>query len=102
MTQLHSYRPQIYVGCGGTGLKSLERLNGLLSQDEHWRRRIGQDVYYIAIDTNEKDLRDFEATIEDQCRGIKAPWVGRISLGQGLQSIWPILREHFVKPFGGG
>lgn len=102
MANSSNSKPHIYVGCGGTGLKTLERFNELLCEDEYWRRRMGEDVYYIAVDTNEKDLRDFEAAIKDQCRGINPPWVAPISLGQGLQSIWPILRDYFVTPFEDG
>jgi hypothetical protein len=90
---------QIFVGCGGSGLNTLRRINQLLSQDNRWRHRLGQDIYYIAVDTNEKDLNAFEKGVKDDCRGIKAPYVGRISLGQGLQSIYPRLQRNFIDPF---
>ena len=37
----------ILVGCGGTGIETLIRLNELLSEDAYWRYHIGTDIYFL-------------------------------------------------------
>ncbi|MDB4736199.1 tubulin-like doman-containing protein [Planctomycetota bacterium] len=92
-------QPQIFVGCGGTGIRTLTRLNRLLAQDEHWRRRLARDIYYIVLDTNQGELDEFERNIGLDCGKALPPKVITISLGQGFQSIWPIMNDKFVRPF---
>jgi hypothetical protein len=95
-------QPQIFVGCGGTGIRTLTRLNRLLAQDEHWRRRLARDIYYIVIDTNQGELDEFERNVGLDCGKALPPKVITISLGQGFQSIWPIMNDKFVRPFNDG
>ncbi|MDA8620737.1 tubulin-like doman-containing protein [Planctomycetota bacterium] len=95
-------QPQIFVGCGGTGIRTLTRLNRLLAQDEHWRRRLARDIYYIVIDTNQGELDEFERSVGLDCGKALPPKVITISLGQGFQSIWPIMNDKFVRPFNDG
>ena len=42
----------IIVGCGGSGLRTLARLNELLVHDYHWRGRLDTEIYYVAVDTD--------------------------------------------------
>lgn len=96
--------PRIYVGCGGTGIDTLRRLNRLLSQDSHWRSQMAENIYYVVIDTDQSDLDRFERAVKLDCGQAAAPKVVTISLGRDYQSIWPILYDKFVEPFeeGGG
>ena len=97
----NSSNAHIFVGCGGSGIQSLTRLNALLSQDKEWRQRMGSDVYYIAIDTDASELNDFDEEIEYQCRKAQKPYVGRVDLGKGLMNIGQPMRKHFVDPYEG-
>ena len=99
---MSAQQPQVFIGCGGTGLGTLQRLNQLLSQDQHWRHRLGRDVYYIAIDTNQSELDEFERAVRQDCGKALPPKLIVVSLSGGYQSIWPIMNSKFVRPFSEG
>lgn len=100
-TNNNSSNAHIFVGCGGSGIQSLTQLNLLLSQDEVWRKRLGRDVYHLAIDTDAGELDRFDQEISHQCRGAQKPYVGRIDLGKGLMNLTVPLTNYFVNPYKG-
>ena len=81
----------IFIGCGGSGLKTLLRLNGFLARDREWRKRLAEDVYYILIDTDQGDLQDFQKEVqEQQCGSAAPPHIEEIVLSKGY--------AHLEKP----
>lgn len=91
----------IFVGCGGTGIESLIRLNGLLAQDLYWRQRVDTDVFYLVIDTEADKLKLFEEQVRLQLAGAQLPYVGKVLLSRNLVCLTPPVREHFVHAFQG-
>ena len=57
--------PSIYIACGGSGLKTLESLTTLISQDQDLRYSFSKHIYYVLIDTEEKQLDKTEKHVRD-------------------------------------
>lgn len=92
----------IFVGFGGSGIKTLMRLNSLLVQDAGWRRNLDTDVYYVVVDTEAAMLVDFQSEIKRQLHGYKEPYTDTILLSRGYAKLTPPVQEHMVRPFAGG
>lgn len=91
----------ILVGCGGTGVETLIRLNELLSEDTYWRSRLASDFYYVLVDTEEAKLNRFQEMLRQQVgEGAKKPVVEIISLSQGYDSLQQPIKRLLVDPFG--
>jgi len=91
----------ILVGCGGSGSKTLQRVNKLLSEDPRMRSRIDNDFYYIIVDTEAAEVEEFEAAIRQQMRGAGMPVIKAITLSQGIPILQRVVDRHFVDPFEG-
>ena len=59
----------IIVGCGGSGIRALIRLNELLSQDYYWRRRLDNDIYYVVVETDTGDMKLFDDKVRKHLSG---------------------------------
>jgi len=92
----------ILVGCGGSGIETLIRVNELLAEDGRWRHRVAKDIYYIVIDTEEAKLKKFEATVDFHLRGAERPLIISIELSKGVTNLQPLTYKHFVAPFEDG
>ena len=93
----------VIVGCGGTGIKTLKRLNRLLSQDFYWRRRLDNDVYYVVVDTDVEEMREFEASVQHDLAGAPdKPYICSVQLSRGETHLQPLVDRYFLKPFEGG
>lgn len=92
----------ILVGCGGSGIKTLTRLNELLAEDHYWRRRINTDIYYVVVDTDQSELQEFEENVHRQLAGCPdKPYILPISLSQGVVTLQPLVNQYFIAPFEG-
>jgi hypothetical protein len=90
----------ILVGCGGTGIETLIRLNELLSEDAYWRQRLAQQFFYILVDTEEEKLKRFQEMLHQQVGGhAKKPFVEVVSLSQGYDSLQQPVNRTFIAPF---
>lgn len=93
----------ILVGCGGSGLKSLRKANKLFCQDYYWRRRMDEEIYYVAVDTDQKDLRKFQEEIDRDLRSVpRRPHVLPIHLSKDVTSLQSIVEPVMVHPFTSG
>ncbi|MFM7867701.1 MAG: tubulin-like doman-containing protein, partial [Planctomycetaceae bacterium] len=90
----------ILVGCGGSGLKTLAKVNHLLCQDFYWRSAIDEQIYYVVVDTDYRELNDFRETIRHDLSNIsRHPWTLPIGLSEGLQSLQRIIEPQFVNRY---
>lgn len=98
----------ILVGCGGTGIKTLLKVNELLCQDRYWRTYMHRYVYYVAIDTDQKELEKFESKIREQSSirtasgQLATPYYRTVVLSKGLDHLQPPVNRYFVDPFRKG
>lgn len=92
----------ILVGCGGSGLKTLAKVNHLLCQDFYWRSSLDEQIYYVAVDTDYRELKDFQETIKHDLSNVsRHPWILPIGLSEGLQSLQRIVEPQFVNRYHG-
>ena len=90
----------ILVGCGGSGVKTLIRLNELLSQDTYWRNRITEDFYYIIVDTELASVRSFKEAVANQIPDqVLDLTVETIRLSKGVQILQPDVQRYFINPY---
>ncbi len=90
----------ILVGCGGSGLKTLAKVNHLLSQDFYWRNNLDEQIYYIGVDTDYRELRDFSETVRRDLANVERhPWILPVGLSEGLQSLQRVIEPQFVDRF---
>ncbi|GIX03561.1 MAG: hypothetical protein KatS3mg113_0567 [Planctomycetaceae bacterium] len=90
----------ILVGCGGSGLKTLARVNELLSEDQAWRRRAPSDIYYVVVDTDAAEIREFERQVNASFQGMsRAPYVATFSLARDETTLQPLVQRYFIDPY---
>ncbi|HYG78180.1 MAG TPA: tubulin-like doman-containing protein [Planctomycetota bacterium] len=92
----------ILVGCGGSGIKTLLRLNELMAEDADLRPRMDNELFYIAVDTEVAMLETFERTIHQQMHGYGVPHLSRVFLSMNEVILQPLVDEYFVKPLAKG
>jgi len=84
----------LIIGCGGSGIRTLTRLNELLASNYEWRHRLQQDMFYMAVDTQKSMLDRFEADIRKQMGRSDLPYIARVHLSEGL-----VYLNDFIKPY---
>ncbi len=92
----------ILVGCGGSGIRTLCRLNELLAEDSYWRMRVDEDIYYVLVDTDTSSFDEFDSAIRQQLHGTTLPVVKIIRLAQGMNNLQPTVDEFFINRFPEG
>jgi hypothetical protein len=91
----------ILVGCGGSGIRTLIRLNELLAEDSYWRGRVDDDIYYVLVDTDTASFDEFESAIRQQLHGATLPVVKIVRLAQGINNLQPTVDDYFIHRFAG-
>jgi hypothetical protein len=98
-----SNEAHIIVACGGSGIKTITRLNQLLSQDDYWRRRLDNDVYYVIVDTDVEEMKEFqEAVGRDLAGSPDSLHITSISLAEGEATLQPLINRYLLDPFRSG
>lgn len=93
----------ILVGCGGSGIRTLRRLNELFSEDSSWRRWAPTDVYYIVVDTDTAEIQEFEEAVRNDFAGMpETPYVLSVPLARGESHLQPLVEQAMVFPFERG
>jgi|LakMenEpi03Aug12_release.lakeMendotaPanAssembly.Ray.scaffolds.fasta_scaffold14360_2 hypothetical protein len=93
----------IYVGCGGSGLKTLQRVSHLLSEDPGQRSRMAQDHYFMVIDTDLQELNTFSKTLTGAFSNPSSrPYFDTIHLSRGTARLQPLVNQVLISPFENG
>ena len=96
-------KAHIIVACGGSGIKTAIRLNQLLSQDDYWRRRLDNDVYYVIVDTDVDEMNEFRESVARDMTGIPdSLHLTLINLSEGGANLQPLINKYLLEPFRGG
>ena len=85
----------LVIGCGGSGIKTLIRLNELLAGNPEWRYRICNDVYYLVADTRNAELDAFDRKIDEQMGRTARPFISRIRLSEGFKILNEVIKPNF-------
>ena len=89
----------LIIGCGGSGLTTMESLNRLLVQNPDILPTMGDDVYYLAIDTELAALAAFDQHVRDQMGSYEPPYIERVPLALDINILNEIIWPKFVQPY---
>ena len=94
-----NYTKTLLIGCGGSGIATLTRLNELLSSNPNFRSDVRENISYLLIDTDRGALDGFEATIEAQMggRGRNLPAIAKAHITEGLSHLNDVVGKYFDK-----
>lgn len=84
----------LLVGCGGSGITTLSRLNELLAGNSEMRQRIREDVSYLVIDTEEAKVAAFEDTVARQMGGAGLPAMRLVQMTSGFVDLDEIVHPN--------
>lgn len=93
--------PTIVVGCGGSGLATIQKLNRMLASNPALADRMGDEMFYLAIDTDIAPLTAFSENISEDMNGRPAPFIAEIQLSRGVRQLKQITDACMVYPFKG-
>jgi hypothetical protein len=94
--------PNILVGCGGSGLKTLRRVAKLLAEDPDWRQRMVREISFFLVDTDLSELKEFESEIQSLFPVAESrPLVRKIHLSSGIGRLQPLIEQKMNAPFNG-
>ena len=93
--------PTIVVGCGGSGLATIQELNRMLASNPELAGRMGDEMFYLAIDTDAAPLAAFSEKIVEAMNGRPAPFVAEVHLSGKIRQLKQITDECMVNPFKG-
>ena len=79
--------PTIVVGCGGSGLSTIQKLNRMLASNPALADRMGDEMFYLAIDTDMAPLTAFSENISEDMNGRPAPFIAEIQLSRGIRQL---------------
>lgn len=91
----------ILLGFGGSGLKTLTRVNKLLSEDTAWRSRMGRQIYYLIVDTDVNDIRNFKSSIAAHANGVSEANVYELVLSQNVNTLSDIVNRYIIDEYFG-
>jgi hypothetical protein len=83
----------IYLACGGSGIKTLKALTQMMSQDPVFRHGFKNDVYYIAVDTDKDELKGLQEHAFSLIPGANEGNIISIQTSANTQSLAPVIRE---------
>ena len=88
---------KVYVGFGGSGLKSLVQLARLFADDQAWNVRCKSEVYFLLVDTDLGELDDAERDIEQaMTRAGANAYVGKVQLSEGVVSMQRLITDNLA------
>lgn len=85
----------LIIGCGGSGIATLTRLNELLAGNPEWRYRISNDVFYLVADTEYSALDQFEQKVKEQMGRTAHPFIARVQLSEGFNILNEVIAPNF-------
>ena len=83
----------LFIGCGGSGLKTLRRLNELLSGNPANRQMMRENISYLMIDTSLKETEAFRESIKKHLGNAGLPFIKVVQVTRNHLTL-----EEIVKP----
>jgi len=85
----------LLVGCGGSGITTLLRFNGLMAGNPEWRNLLWENVSYMVVDTEVAKTSDFVETVERQLGKAKKPIIRQVQITRGYHRLNEIVKPNF-------
>ena len=87
--------PSLYIACGGTGCKTIQSMTELIAQDPDLRYAFNNRIFYVLIDTEEKELERTEQFVKNQIPNCKMDHVIKIRTSANALSLEKPVHEAF-------
>jgi hypothetical protein len=87
----------IYLACGGSGIKTLKALTELMGQDPVFRHAFKNDIYYIAVDTDKKELLGLQEHTFSLVPGSNEGNVMAVQISANVQTMAPAILDVLQK-----
>ena len=84
----------LFIGCGGSGITTLLRVNELLAGNPATRQRIREDISYLVIDTEVKKVETFKDQVKDQMLGAGEPLMRLVQVSKGFVNLDDIVHPN--------
>lgn len=85
----------LFIGCGGSGMKTLQRLNELLSGNPANRQKLRENISYMIFDTSVSETEDFKANIRKQLGSAGMPFIKVVQVTRNITNLEEIVRPTF-------
>jgi hypothetical protein len=87
--------PSLYIACGGTGCKTIQSLAELISQDPELRYGFNNRIFFVLVDTEQKELERTSRRIRDLIPNCDQDHVITIRTSSNAMSLEQPVREAF-------
>ena len=85
----------LLIGCGGSGITTLTRLNELMSSNADFRENMAECISYFVLDTDIQDLQNFEKMVALQMGFSAPPVIRSLHLTEGFRRLNEIVEPSF-------
>lgn len=86
----------LFIGCGGSGLKTLCRLNELLSGNPANRQMMRENISYLMIDTSLKETETFKENIKKHLGNAGLPFIKIVQVTRNYLALEEIVKPTFA------
>ena len=86
----------LFIGCGGSGLKTLCRLNELLSGNPANRQMMRENISYLMIDTSLKETETFKENIKKHLGNAGLPFIKVVQVTRNYLTLEEIVKPTFA------
>jgi len=94
--------PSLYIACGGTGCKTIQSLTELIAQDPDLRYAFNNRIFYVLIDTEQKELERTEQMVKNLIPNCDADHLIKIRTSSNALSLEKPVNEAFAGKTGKG
>ena len=86
----------LFIGCGGSGLKTLRRLNELLSGNPANRQLMRENISYLMIDTSIDETEAFKESIKKHLGNAGLPFIKVVQVTRNYLTLEEIVKPTFL------
>lgn len=86
----------LFIGCGGSGLKTLQRLNELLSGNPANRQMMRENISYLLLDTSLKETEAFKENIKKHLGNAGLPFIKVVQFTRNYLALEEIVKPTFM------
>jgi hypothetical protein len=85
----------LFIGCGGSGIKTLMRVNELLAGNPESRQVLRENISYMIFDLDVSETEAFKASIRAQVGNAGMPFVKTVQVTRNITNLEELVRPVF-------
>ena len=85
----------LFIGCGGSGIKTLTRVNELLSGNPANRQILRENISYMVFDLDVSETENFKANVRSQVGNAGMPFIKTVQVTRNITNLEEIVRPTF-------